>query len=94
MLGLPYPDVDALGRPVWKVTPGDVSKAYRKFSILVHPDKNPDSKARDAFEALNKAHRKLKDPASLDQILRENLEDAVRRKEVSEAAAPLDEKVK
>ena len=38
-----------------------MSRAYRKLSILVHPDKNPGQEARDAFEALNEAHRALKD---------------------------------
>jgi hypothetical protein len=57
--------VDALGRPCWEVTPAQVSKAYRKLSVLVHPDKNPGEEAREAFEALNEAHRLLKDPGQL-----------------------------
>lgn len=50
---LPEPTSDDLGRPEWGCTPGDVSRAYRKLSVLVHPDKNPGEKARKAFEALN-----------------------------------------
>ncbi len=48
-------------------TPGtaQVSRAYRKLSILVHPDKNPGEEAREAFEALNEAHRALKDKDKL-----------------------------
>ena len=65
MLELPLPEVDALGRPAWGLTPLEVSKAYRKLSILVHPDKNPGDEARQAFEALNLAHRALKDPGTL-----------------------------
>ena len=42
-----------------------VSKAYRKLSVLVHPDKNPGDAARAAFEALNEAHRLLKDASKL-----------------------------
>lgn len=53
--------MDALGRPDWPVSGGEVSRAYRKLSILVHPDKNPGEAARRAFEALNEAHRALKD---------------------------------
>ena len=34
---LPAPDVDELGRPWWGGTGADVSKAYRRLSILVHP---------------------------------------------------------
>lgn len=45
--------------------PLQVSKAYRKLSILVHPDKNPGEEAREAFEALNEAHRALKDKDKL-----------------------------
>jgi curved DNA-binding protein CbpA len=57
--------VDALGRPSWDVTGAEVSKAYRRLSILVHPDKNPGDDARQAFEALNEAHRLLKDANKL-----------------------------
>jgi DnaJ domain len=65
LLELPGPSVDELGRPTWPCTPGDVSKAYRRLSILVHPDKNPDDQARVAFEALNTAHRMLRNPGQL-----------------------------
>lgn len=37
----------------------------RQLSILVHPDKNPGEDARQAFEALNEAHRALKDASKL-----------------------------
>lgn len=45
-------------------------RAYRKLSILVHPDKNPGDDARKAFEALNDAYRRLKDPSALEEVLR------------------------
>lgn len=64
-MALPAPYMDALNRPAWDGTPSDVSKAYRKLSALVHPDKNPQADARLAFEALNKAHRALRDPGTL-----------------------------
>lgn len=33
--------------------------------MLVHPDKNPGDDARRAFEALNAAHKALRDPGQL-----------------------------
>lgn len=53
LLLLPEPTADDLGRPEWACSATDVSKAYRKLSVLVHPDKNPGVDARNAFEALN-----------------------------------------
>jgi DnaJ family protein C protein 8 len=93
MLALPLPEIDALGRPKWDVTPIEVSKAYRKLSILVHPDKNPGDEARQAFEVLNKAHRLLKDAGELEAILKDHLGKAKARKEEEEAKATLDERV-
>jgi hypothetical protein len=54
-----------LGRPTWECGQADVSKAFRRLSVLVHPDKNPGPEARAAFEALNETHRMLKDPSRL-----------------------------
>ncbi|PRW57043.1 Heat shock N-terminal [Chlorella sorokiniana] len=93
LLELPPPEVDALGRPTWPVTASEVSKAYRKLSILVHPDKNPGEEAREAFEALNEAHRALKDKDKLEGILQEHLEAAQRRADAALASASLDERL-
>ncbi len=65
MLELPLPEVNELGRPEWSCSAGDVSRAFRRISVLVHPDKNPQSDARIAFEALSAAHRQLRDPGLL-----------------------------
>ena len=65
LLQLPPPSMDALGRPVCPCSAADISKAYRRLSVRVHPDKNPGEDARLAFEALNKAHRLLKQPGPL-----------------------------
>lgn len=65
MLELSLPDVDDLGRPVWSCSAADVSRAFRRLSVLVHPDKNPEPEARSAFEALSSAHRQLRDPGLL-----------------------------
>lgn len=40
-------------------------KTCRRLSVLVHPDKNPGDEAREAFEALNEAHRQLRDRGGL-----------------------------
>ncbi|KAG2433057.1 hypothetical protein HYH02_012761 [Chlamydomonas schloesseri] len=95
LLGLPEPEADELGRPVWNCTEVDVGKAYRKLSIVVHPDKNPgDDEARRAFEVLNKAHRMLKDPTSREDVLRGAADKARRKREQQEAAADLDTRMK
>ena len=65
LMELPQPEADELGRPILGVTDADISRAYRRISVLVHPDKNPGEDARKAFEALNEVHRKLKDPGQL-----------------------------
>ena len=65
LMELPQPEADELGRPILNITSADISRAYRRISVLVDPDKNPGEDARKAFEALNEAHRKLKDPGQL-----------------------------
>jgi hypothetical protein len=52
---------------VWEVSAGEVNKAYRKLSLLVHPDKAPGPEARQAFEQLKHAYNELKDA---DQLVR------------------------
>ena len=47
-LAVAEPTSDEIGDPVWTVTAADLSKAFRKRSLLTHPDKNPnDAKARE-----------------------------------------------
>jgi DnaJ family protein C protein 8 len=64
-------------------TPNDVKKVYRKKSLMVHPDRNPLPKARDAFELLTKASTVLgeytedKDCPSKRQELFEWLDEAI-----------------
>lgn len=46
-------------------------KQYKKLSILLHPDKNPDDRerAQKAFDALNKAYKLLEDEKSREKAL-------------------------
>lgn len=47
-----------------------IKKQYRKMSILVHPDKNPDNKdeAQKAFDAVSCAHKSLEDDEEVKKI--------------------------
>ena len=60
-LGLPLPDCDDAGKPVWDVPDGVVSKAFRKASLRVHPDKNPSEDAAVQFQTLQKVYGVLSD---------------------------------
>ncbi|KAF8058872.1 hypothetical protein HT031_005440 [Scenedesmus sp. PABB004] len=71
LLQLPAPTLNGLGRAEWGVSGGEVSKAYRKLSILVHPDKAPGPAAREAFEQLKAAYSELRDPDKLAARLRD-----------------------
>ena len=39
----------------------DIKKSYRNFSIILHPDKCKDERARDAFTIVEQAHKTLID---------------------------------
>lgn len=45
----------------------EVTKHYRKLSILIHPDKCKHEKASEAFQVLAKAYADTKDPAYQDK---------------------------
>ncbi|XP_037519881.1 dnaJ homolog subfamily C member 8 [Rhipicephalus sanguineus] len=55
----------------------DVKKQYRRLSILVHPDKNPDDRerAQKAFDVINKAYKSLEDEQQRQRAL-EVIEEA------------------
>jgi DnaJ-class molecular chaperone len=40
----------------------DIKKAYRKLSIKLHPDKNPDKDTTNEFQSITEAYTILKDP--------------------------------
>ena len=61
----------------------DVKKAYRRVSLLVHPDKNPGNpRAQDAFEIVKAAHDRLLDEERLTfcQRICQAATDAVEKK--------------
>lgn len=45
----------------------DITKQYRKLSVLIHPDKCKHEKAAEAFQILAKAYADTKDPAYTDK---------------------------
>ena len=47
----------------------DVKKRFHKLSSLVHPDKNPDPRAREAFEIVKNAEGELKNPERKSLLL-------------------------
>ena len=51
---------EQLGLP-FDATPEDIRKAYRKLSLLVHPDKCSHPQAKAAFEIVNSASKQLQD---------------------------------
>lgn len=44
----------------------DIKRRYHRLSALVHPDKNSDPRAREAFEFVTKAHAELRDESRRD----------------------------
>ena len=69
-LAVSEPTADDIGDPIWPVTVAELSKAFRKRSLLTHPDKNPgDKKARDAFDVLSECHQKLKNEETKREAL-------------------------
>ncbi|CAM6127288.1 unnamed protein product [Calypogeia fissa] len=50
-------------------TDGDIKKAYRKLSVMYHPDKNPDPEANKYFvDYISKAYQALTDPVSRENF--------------------------
>lgn len=93
LLALPAVEVDALGKASWDCTHTDISKAYRKLSVLVHPDKNPGEEARQAFEYVNEAHRILKDAGKLADEKQRQFNAAQERQAKREATATVHERI-
>lgn len=61
-----------MDRPVWNVSTEEITSAYKRLAVLIHPDKyvasagddehNTHDKAVEAFQALHNAYRALKNP--------------------------------
>ena len=50
-------------------TVDDVKKAYRKSSLMVHPDKCKHPKAQDAFEILGQAQQQLNNEDKMKELI-------------------------
>lgn len=63
-------------------TEGEITKMYRKVSMMVHPDKCKHERAHDAFQVVSKAYTDLKDP-----VYKEKYKDVIEqaKKRVNEA---------
>jgi curved DNA-binding protein CbpA len=70
-MGVPVPEWDELGAPVWLVSDAELKMAFKKMSILTHPDKNRDraEEAQRAFESVQQAFASLSSVESRDTIL-------------------------
>jgi len=69
-LAVAEPTSNDIGDPIWTVTAAELSKAFRRRSLLTHPDKNPDDeKAREAFDVLSECHQKLKNEETKREAL-------------------------
>eukprot|EP00775_Hariotina_reticulata_P002880 gene2880-3171_t len=93
LLQLPGPQLNELGKATWSVSSSELSKAYRKLTILVHPDKNAGSAAPEAFERLKQAYNELKDPDRLAARLRTAEPGLLKAAERAAAAASMTERI-
>ncbi|KAJ3044366.1 hypothetical protein HDV00_002258 [Rhizophlyctis rosea] len=50
-----------------KATPAEITKAYRKTSMQLHPDRNPDPKAQELYTLLTSIVGILKEPKSRER---------------------------
>jgi len=67
----PSGDLPSRGREYYSVlgitetaTQTDIKKAYRRASMVLHPDRNPSPNAQAEFEQLTKAYKVLSDPTA------------------------------
>ncbi|RNF02168.1 DnaJ chaperone protein [Trypanosoma rangeli] len=62
ILGLSYYEIFSLDPSASDVDFNSVHRAYRRFALLFHPDKDPSPAARLAFERVKLAAETLTDP--------------------------------
>jgi DnaJ family protein C protein 8 len=70
------------------VPPTEIKKLYRRKSLLIHPDKTKNPRARDAFDRLKKAQDELMDDKKRESL--DSLISAARKEVIKEQA--IDEK--
>ena len=73
VLGLPLPEPDEGGLPIWGVADTKIQRQYRVSSLKVHPDKHrsfPDE-AKEAFDKVSQARDCLLDIGLREAYLRE-----------------------
>ena len=69
VLSLPPPAVNAAGEGVWLVSDDALKRAFKRLVLLIHPDKTPVPRAKDAFESVKEAHACLaSDTARYDYV--------------------------
>jgi DnaJ family protein C protein 8 len=68
-LRLPKPHADLMEQPVWDVEDDAISRAYRKLSLVCHPDKSAHADAPRAWDVLKRAKQCLLDPLERDDYL-------------------------
>ncbi|MES1919729.1 hypothetical protein MHBO_001509 [Bonamia ostreae] len=61
-LGLPFPILNLRKKPVWTVLQNEIEVAFKKSSLIVHPDKNDNSEnSQIAFSKVREAYENLSD---------------------------------
>uniref|UniRef100_A0A6B2LGK1 J domain-containing protein n=1 Tax=Arcella intermedia TaxID=1963864 RepID=A0A6B2LGK1_9EUKA len=66
----------------------ELKKSYRKYALLVHPDKNPSPKSEEAFKLLTTAYTCLSDPYTRYKYDHEGLQEQLQQ-ELSKKSAKL-----
>ena len=69
-LQLPPVYKNALGKPVWDVSDAQVTSAYKRLAVIIHPDKNVGMDgAVDAFRALHAAYKALRNEREREEMI-------------------------
>eukprot|EP00472_Partenskyella_glossopodia_P002220 CAMPEP_0197528748 /NCGR_PEP_ID=MMETSP1318-20131121/26168_1 /TAXON_ID=552666 /ORGANISM="Partenskyella glossopodia, Strain RCC365" /LENGTH=462 /DNA_ID=CAMNT_0043083963 /DNA_START=117 /DNA_END=1505 /DNA_ORIENTATION=+ len=74
VLGFEPPTLGENGKPEWLYTHKEVKTRFRKLSLWIHPDRNHDTQASDAFDRAKKAFSILTDDASREEYMEQFLQ--------------------